>query len=71
MNLILHGKDPTDSTSEHESIVKEFRIYIHENLGYINTFMLSGGGHPHIVVPGYDKRLGLVKPQLSRHIIKF
>ncbi len=65
---MLFGRD-LSSSDQYESKVKEFRVYIHEELGYINTFLIHGS-QPHIVVPGYDKRLALVRSQLTRYIVK-
>ncbi len=62
INFILFGKEPT-YVQDTEPVVEEFRIYIHESLGYINTFLLNGG-EPHLIVPGYDKKLEVVRPQL-------
>ncbi len=69
INLILFGVEPATAIDHRESKIKEFRIYIHERTGYINTFLL-GSQEPHIVIPGYDQRLQLVKPQMHVYTIK-
>ncbi len=37
---------------------KEYRIYVHNLHGYMNTFML-GNGRPDIIIPGFDKTSNL------------
>ncbi len=51
--------------------VEEVRIYIHEELGFVNSFMLTETGQPHIIIPGYDARLGIQKPQMFHYIIRY
>ncbi len=50
--------------------VVEYRIYIHDRQGYINTFMLGPGGQPHAIIPGYDSQLRAMKSQLLHYLIK-
>ncbi len=68
INMILFGKEPT-TVLVIEPTVREFRVYIHEKLGYINTMLLKGG-QPHIIIPGYDKSVQAVRPQVLVYKIR-
>ncbi len=48
---------------------KEFRIFIHKQEGFVNTFMLSRG-QPHIIVPGFDTVRQFQRPEQLHYIIR-
>ncbi len=75
VNLILLTRHPMDETfdgqkASGEKRVLEYRIYIHDRQGYINTFMLGPGGQPHAIIPGYDGQTRAMKSQLLHYLIK-
>ena len=69
-NLQILSYDQDRSIAENEYFTKEFRIYIHDEFGYVNSFMLESG-QPHITIPGFDHQLGLQKPQMFHYIVRY
>ncbi len=67
--MLLFGKSLTEIRKQ-STFVKEFRVFIHEREGFVNTFMLNGG-RPQIIVPGLDQKLQIQKPQQLHYVIKY
>ncbi len=72
VNFVLLGKEHTRSWPDGSTpapTVKEYRIFIHEKTGHINTFMLNEG-RPHMIVPAFSKQYLAMKSQFLLFRIK-